>query len=364
YNREMDQNNPNSNNDDTVEQAPRYTNPHDRFCRLTACNPAYAKDFLQSYGDPVLDKFIDLNNLQEAPTTLITDKLKELRMDYALTTRLLGSQTMSEVLFHIEHKSQPGRGAAIQLLTEAALSLHGRWARSGRPVSGNVALPIPVMIIIYNGRERWNDEMWFQDLYTDLPEELRRFVPQFQLMVINLRRFKYGNLPGKPETQAIVESLMRTTDGTLVDHLVDVFRRVAESRLNESMRLSLGASMSTYFDMSTDVTEVQLIDAVNATFTGKERIIMAETIKNSFVLEGIEIGEARAEAKGKPKWKAEGKVETEINNILKLLRHRFSPVPDEIVNNVSGRTDLIALESLFELALQCKSLDDFADGLK
>ena len=122
----MEQDNPNRNNDNAAEQAQRYTNPHDRFCRLTACNPVYAPDFFRSYGDPVLDKLVDLNSLKEAPTTQLTEKLKELRMDAALTTRLLDSQSMSEVLVHVEHKSQPGRGAAIQLLTEAALSLHGR----------------------------------------------------------------------------------------------------------------------------------------------------------------------------------------------------------------------------------------------
>jgi len=99
----MDENNPNSSNGGDAEQTQRYTNPHDRFCRLTACNPVFAPNFLRSFGDPVLDKLIDLDGLQEAPTTQITDKLKELRMDYALTTRLLNSQSMSEVLFHIEH---------------------------------------------------------------------------------------------------------------------------------------------------------------------------------------------------------------------------------------------------------------------
>ena len=69
---------------------------------------------------------------------------------------------------------------------------------------------------------------------------------------------------------------------------------------------------------------------------------MAEEIMDRFVLKGIEIG------------KTAGRVEAEIDNILTLLRHRFGWLPDETVNNVHGRTDLVAL----------KSLDEFAEALK
>ena len=172
-------NSPNDNNDNPAEQAWRLPNPHDRFCRLTACSPAFAPNFFRSYGDPVLDKLIDLDNLQEAPTTLLTDKLKELRKDAALITRLLDSQSMSEVLILVEHKSQPGRGAVIQLWAEAAMSLHGRWVKAGRPESGNIEWPIPILIIIYNGSDDWDIELWFQDFFTNLPVHFVfvRFLP-------------------------------------------------------------------------------------------------------------------------------------------------------------------------------------------
>jgi hypothetical protein len=111
----------------------RPTNPHDRFCRQTVFHPLYAPDFLKSYGDAVLLKFVDLDQLQAAPTTHLTAELKEVIMDASLTTRLLNTQSMSEVLFHLEHKSKPSRTAVVQLLMEAALSLHFRWTLSNRP---------------------------------------------------------------------------------------------------------------------------------------------------------------------------------------------------------------------------------------
>ena len=127
----------------------RPTNPHDRFCRRTVFHPLYASDFLQSYGDSVLIECVDLDHLQEAPTTHLSDELKELIMDASLTTRLLDTQSMSEILLHLEHKSKPSKTVAIQLLAEAAMSLSFRWMLSNRPESGTFKPPIPLMIVVY-----------------------------------------------------------------------------------------------------------------------------------------------------------------------------------------------------------------------
>ena len=79
---------------------------------------------------------------------------------------------------------------------------------------------------------------------------------------------------------------------------------------------------------------------------------MAEAVQKSIIQEGIEIG------------KIEGKVEEKIKDILKLLHFRFDQVPGEITVELNGRTDLVALDSLFALAYQCETLDEFAKALK
>ena len=330
----------------------RPTNPHDRFCRRTIFHPLYAPDFLKSFGELVMSKYIDLDHLQEAPTTHLSDELKELIMDASLTTRLLNTKSTSEVLMHLEHKSRPSKTVALQLLAEAAMSLSFRWILSKRPESGNFTPPIPLMIVVYNGSENWDGEIWFQDLFPDLPEKLREFVPQFRIIFINLRRFKYGQLPGRPETQAMVESLMRATDGTFIDHLPNVLKHVAESDLNKPLQWGLIKTISIYFTLTAKATSDQLAQGISTVFKGQEYIKMIEEIKDSYILEGIEIGEARGELKGK------------VQAILALLRTNFNPIPDEIIGELNKRTDATALESLVVLAAQCKTLDEFAKALK
>jgi hypothetical protein len=55
----------------------------------------------------------------------------------------------------------------------------------------------------------------------------------------------------------------------------------------------------------------------------------------------------------------EGEKKNKIQYILKTLNKRFKKVPKSISQSVNSYTDLIALDSLFELALDCETLADF-----
>jgi len=264
-------------------------------------------------------------------------------------------------LFHLEHKSRPSRTVALQLLAEVGLSLHFRWLLNKRPESGTFEPPIPLMVVVYNGTEDWEGEIWFQDLFPNLPERLRLFVPQFRVFLINLRRFKYGNLPGRPETRAIVESMMRATDGTFIEHLPEIFTHVAQADFGEHQRLDLTQNISSYCTWSSKATSEQIVDAITSVFRGQEANHMIETINNKWILEGFKIGEVS----GKTRWKAEGEaIGLAKGKVQAILEVRFNKVPKGVENTIQSMTDLIALESLVEYAKFCKSLDDFAEALQ
>lgn len=330
----------------------RPSNPHDRFCRHTAYNPFYAPDFLRSYGDPILAKYLDLDHLQEAPTTHLSDELKESIMDASLATRLIDGKNAAEVLLHLEHKSRPSRTAVIQLLLEAALALHFRWSLENKTESAKYAPPIPLMILVYNGLNDWDIEILFQDFYQDLPEELHIFVIQFKLFLINLRRFLYGHLPGKQSTQAIVESLKRATDGTFVSHLPNIFEHVARSDLDERRRLSLTRSIASYITWNDEADPEYITDTVKTVFKRQEGIIMSQTVKKGLAQEWLEIGEAKGEARGIAK------------STLMVLQKRFARIPPEVTKTLDEMTDLTALSSHLGFAVTCASMDEFIDSLK
>ena len=79
---------------------------------------------------------------------------------------------------------------------------------------------------------------------------------------------------------------------------------------------------------------------------------MAETIQKGIIQEGIEIGEARGEVRGR------------IKTLLAVLNGKFKSVPKHVTDDIEKMTDPIALDSLAVLASTCTSIHDIADALK
>ncbi|MDR2115715.1 MAG: DUF4351 domain-containing protein [Planctomycetaceae bacterium] len=70
-------------------------------------------------------------------------------------------------------------------------------------------------------------------------------------------------------------------------------------------------------------------------------------------------GKKKGKIEGKKKGKIEGKIEGKVQDILKILNKRFRKIPKSVSQSLNSYTDLIALDSLFELALDCKTLAEF-----
>jgi hypothetical protein len=100
-----------------------------------------------------------------------------------------------------------------------------------------------------------------------------------------------------------------------------------------------------------DVDQEEINQAITKLIKGKDGIDMVEMIKKGIFQEGIAEG------------RAEGKLQETVNCILSALRLRLGEVPESIANELHRRTDLVALQSLFEIAVQCKSLTEFQDAL-
>jgi hypothetical protein len=57
-------------------------------------------------------------------------------------------------------------------------------------------------------------------------------------------------------------------------------------------------------------------------------------------------------------------IKAKAESVLTVLRRRFKNVPQEIETAVLAMTDLIALESLLEHAIDSDTMDEFATSLK
>jgi hypothetical protein len=336
-------------------------NPHDRFARTTIGNPLYSSDFLKHYTDPIVAKYVHLDQLVAAPTHYLSNQLKEVISDIVFTAHLRDEVGGSEVMMFLEHKSQPNLLVLLQVGTQCFLSLYIVWTAT--KYSKNHKPSIPLMFLLYTGNEDIDEKLYFQAIFENIPEELREYVPQFKIFIINMKRFLYGKLPGKPETQAIAESFKRATDGTFGNNLSNILEHVKSADLGKQQVLDLTANITRYCTWTSNLTSEEVVQSITKVFNGTEDIEMVTTIKKGIIQEGIEIGEARGEARGIAIGKVQGKLEGKVDAILEILNDKFGQVPQYIVDSLNQRTDVIALQSLLIHAAKCSSLDDFAADL-
>jgi predicted transposase YdaD len=93
----------------------------------------------------------------------------------------------------------------------------------------------------------------------------------------------------------------------------------------------------------------------------------AEEMVNSTMKElytkGIMEGEVKGKMEGLMEGEVNGEIKCRIKDVLKLLKSRFKRIPSATEKAIQSYRDPIALESLFEQALDCKSLADFERDL-
>ena len=330
-------------------------NPHDRFARKTMSDPLIAADLLRNYTDPVVAKCVDLASLKPETTQNFGKKFQELFKDIAFASHLIDKKGKAEVLIIAEHKSKPEPFVLLQLLAYLVLTWYKRWNDAGRPQSTkSFQLPLPILVVLYNGKEKWDGELDLKSLVSAVPPELEPFIPVVKALFIRLNQFDKRHLPGKPETQAVVEAMIRATEGTFVAGLGSVIGRFRDSTLNERIG-ELIEDIFCYCDWVEEVTPDEMDEVIKKVIKGQEGIRMSQAIRKGIWATGYENGVTEG--------RAEEKIETSREMILEFLRGRFGKIPKDIERAINQMKDPIALKSLAARTANCETLAEFAEEL-
>ena len=320
---------------------------HDHFAGWVIRDLEVIRDILRHYLDEQISDLIDPDRLQPFETTLITKRLRKIILDQAFISQFRDDVANTELFVAVEHKSSPNRFVVLQLGTQVFNSLYSMWTKIGRTDAKSFKLPVPIMIVLYHGKEDWNtDDLHFQSIFDHIPEEIRENVPEFYVLAINLSRFEYGKLPGSPETQALIEAMKRAMDGTLAKNLKEIIRSLERLPMDQRIR-DIAQSIIVYAAWSSGASKEQLEEAILTVWKGDEGNKMVETIQKGFRFECVQ----------------EGVVKSKIESIHAILKKRFKRVPSEIKKSLGRMNDPVALESLVVHAATCTSLEDFSDSL-
>jgi hypothetical protein len=311
-------------------------------------DPLLAGDLLRHYADPVIAKYVNLDNLKPEPTQNFGKAFQELTKDISFASHLIDTKGKSEVLIVAEHKSTPEQFVLLQLLVYLVLTWYKRWNDAGRPQSTKkFRLPVPILVVLYNGKENWEGELDIKNMVSPVPPELEPFIPKVKVVFIRLHQFDKRHLPGKPETQAVVESMIRATEGAFVAGLGSVIGHFSKSTLDGRIR-ELIRDIVHYCDWVEEILPDEVDKAIMNAIKGQEGIKMSQTVKKGISTMAWEGGEAAGEAR----------------SIIRILTRRFRTVSKPVKDKVSSITDITRLDTLTDKAVDCRSLDEFAEALQ
>ncbi|HRJ16072.1 MAG TPA: Rpn family recombination-promoting nuclease/putative transposase, partial [Saprospiraceae bacterium] len=153
-------------------------NPHDSFFKSLMHNRETALAFLEEFLPDEVKDVLDLQSLELANTTFLTDELKQYFSDIVFKLKMRGTEDSSFLSLLMEHKSNPGEYVEFQLLGYTANG-YLTQLKEKKP------LQIIIPFVYYHGRETWRLKQ-LSEYFPQYPASLRRFVPEFDKIFISL----------------------------------------------------------------------------------------------------------------------------------------------------------------------------------
>jgi hypothetical protein len=215
--------------------------------------------------------------------------------------------------------------------------------------------------VLYHGKASWKKLLQMGDLVTLPPGADRHFL-SVPVIVIDLSQIQPKDLNGPPALVALLDTLQSASQGKLpenFDRIVGYFEQIKEDPRTSGWLNSL----TRYFLAVTKTNTEVVAGTLSKVLDKKEAEKMITSTLGEQFLQGKKEGIKEGIKEGKTKGKKEGEIRGKAQSILKILDKRFKKIPRSISQSVNSYTDSIALDSLVELALDCKTLTEFKQAL-
>ncbi|HEX7184562.1 MAG TPA: DUF4351 domain-containing protein [Thermoanaerobaculia bacterium] len=314
--------------------APRRGSVHDQlFKELIG---AFLSDFLGLVAPgPAL--CLDLSQWKLLDKEIFTDWPKGRRRELDLLAEVPLREKEGRALVHveIEARSRPEIGHRL-----AGYYMQLRL-RHGWPV-------VPILACLRRGRPG-------VALETVSDDELGPEIGCFRFYVFGLEGCRAEDYLSRSEPLAwALAALMRPGDLSRAEHKMACLQRIAGARLNNLRRFLLVNCVETYLKLEgRDAAE---FEALQASERGEDGTMRA--IRMTWADEMKAIGREEGMVLGRQEGVALGKEEGVRKTVLRLLRRRFGPLPDEVKRRVEAIRSIDRLNQIVDQILVARSLEE------
>ncbi len=232
---------------------------------------------------------VESGHLAPANQSFVDETLRESLSDLVFNVELAsGGEALVVLLF--EHKSSPDEMTPFQVL-RYIVGICDERRRNGQP------LCCVIPIVLYHGVRQWSVARTLPELI-DVPNSLRRYIPQFSMPLIDLSQCTDEDLRGESLFFAHMLLLKYIQRDELPERLPEILRLFGRL-LPPATGLESLETILRYLVSGTDrVSREQLRTAITETLRTEGESIMP-TIAEQWIQEGIEKGREEGELIGR-----------------------------------------------------------------
>ena len=331
---------------------------HDSFFRANFGTVRIARAIVKKALPPETVACLDLKKLTIERRDLSDDKLRDMVTDVIYKIPIKNTEKKIHFFPIFEHKSEQDHLTIFQIWRYVYLLCCRIFqeAIDGDEVDAKYQLPPVIAIIIYHGKSKFRCKTELAELFYQLPG-LERYLPRMQAILFDLSTIDDNdpvlNDPEVPELRIVLMVMKIVFRSDIVPKLKEVLEEMKPYSDDPEMSRVIQTTFAFL------VNNVKYFQQNPKELFGMFREFMGDDVMTTIIDTWIAEGEARAEEKKAPKWKAEGKAEI----VLKLLQDKFNKIPKRIENAVRSMTDPTALESLAVHVMHSKSLKEFEEAL-
>lgn len=289
-------------------------NIHDKYFKSLMSDREYAFYFFKTFLPQDTLEFINLNTLKLANKSFISIKLKESFADMVFEFEYKDNVEKGYITIVLEHKSKPEKQAFLQILnytTEAYI----QQIKDGQP------LKTVISMVFYHGKEQWKLNK-LTELIKYLPKKLKRYVPDFDVIFIDLGRFsdkQLLNIGNSFLTSALLTQKYSYNPSELIDKVEMIFETLFSDR-----KRNLNYSIFVYFMNLVNLREEKfkkLLENISEPIK-KEIMSTLEMIEKKYKQEGIEISIVKLFKKGFNASQISDIMEMSIKKVKEILKKK------------------------------------------
>ena len=301
-----------------------------------------------------LAELIDFQKLTQLNRSFIPENLREQESDVVFSVPFRTGSGKDELLIYIlvEHQStvDPTMGFRVLFyMTQIWDSQRREWELKNVPKSQRRFRPI-LPIVYYTGSQRWKTPLTLEAIM-DVPHVLSRFIPKFDTLFLSVKETDESILTKTSNPFGWLLTVLQKEDASkeaMSAALIEAMSHIDTLDEAQAHQRQQAISFLVLLILHRRPVEEQeelkaLVDRYIQQPSDKEELeIMAQTMAEHLVEQGIEQGETRAKR--------------EV--ILKVLHARFDTVPESVTSEITSIRSLPRLNSLFEKALTAQTLDE------